>query len=181
MTLEGFNLSIATDQTRWTALQYYDSTTSSSTDTQDLYDGVAYAADDTTTENGERNTRGLVNGAASADGANVWISIHGTGGVLEHGDLGKLDTDGDDRGGDDTPDNYAADSGNDECATHDGGSAKSGKDETDGTLCDAEDVEIETSVTFTDGLGFDCSVERTYTLTCQWDADGGIGWPEACQ
>ena len=44
---------------------------------------------------------------------------------------------------------------------------------TGGSLCDAEDVEIETSVTFTDNLGFGCSVERSFALTCQWDASGG--------
>ena len=43
---------------------------------------------------------------------------------------------------------------------------------TNGSLCDATDVEIDTSVTFTDKLGFGCAVERSYTLTCNWDADG---------
>jgi hypothetical protein len=43
-----------------------------------------------------------------------------------------------------------------------------------GSLCDAEDVEIETTVTFTDSMGFGCSAERSFTLTCQWDASGGL-------
>ena len=42
-----------------------------------------------------------------------------------------------------------------------------------GTLCDAEDVEIETTVTFPLGLGYGCdAVEKTYTLTCQWNTRG---------
>ena len=45
---------------------------------------------------------------------------------------------------------------------------------TGGSLCDAEDVEIETSVTFTDSMGLGCSVERSFILTCQWDASGGM-------
>ena len=45
---------------------------------------------------------------------------------------------------------------------------------TGGSLCDAEDVEIESSVTFTDNLGLGCEVERSFTLTCDWDANGGM-------
>ena len=29
-------------------------------------------------------------------------------------------------------------------------------------------------MTFTDEMGFKCSSEKTYTLTCQWDASGGL-------
>ena len=32
---------------------------------------------------------------------------------------------------------------------------------------------IETSVTFVDGIGLGCSETVEFTLTCQWDADGG--------
>ena len=45
---------------------------------------------------------------------------------------------------------------------------------TGGTLCDAEGVEIETTVTFKDDMGLGCSVERSFTLTCDWDASGGM-------
>ena len=45
----------------------------------------------------------------------------------------------------------------------------------DGSVCDAEDVEIETSVTFTDGMDLGCEVKRSFTLTCDWDASGGMG------
>ncbi len=45
---------------------------------------------------------------------------------------------------------------------------------TGGSLCDAEGVEIETSVTFKDDMGLGCSVERSFTLTCDWDASGGM-------
>ena len=44
--------------------------------------------------------------------------------------------------------------------THDIVSLRSG-----GSLCDAEGVEIETSVTFVDGMGLGCAVERSFTLT----------------
>ena len=177
--LDGFNLQIDTDQTRWTALRYYDSTTNNDDDTDDLYDDN----DDDT----EETTMGLLNGA---DGANVWIEINDADGNPMHGDLGKVDADrrvhnenpeeDGPFGGDDKADNYGGDAS--KCSADDGGEKTSTKfnDTADdnrstgnGTLCDAEDVEIETSVTFTDGMGFDCSVERTYTLTCQWDASGG--------
>ena len=43
----------------------------------------------------------------------------------------------------------------------------------DGELCDAEWTNTFT-VTFVNGT-FNCDpVEKTYTLTCHWDADGGL-------
>jgi len=84
-----------------------------------------------------------------------------------YGDLGKVDI-----GGDDESDNFAEGDDSRECTADDGGSAK-GKDDNNGTLCDAEDVEIETTVTFPLGLGYGCdAVEKTYTLTCQWNTRG---------
>ena len=97
-------------------------------------------------------------------------------------------------GGDDSPDNYDGNTDARKCTNDDGGEKSSTEDRVladgtdtnttpssralskgDGTLCDAEDVEIDTSVTFTDEMGYDCRVKRSYTLTCQWDASGGIG------
>ena len=84
-----------------------------------------------------------------------------------YGDLGKVDI-----GGDDESDNFADGDDSRDCTADDGGSAK-GKDDNNGTLCNAEDVEIETTVTFPLGLGYGCdAVEKTYTLTCQWDTRG---------
>ena len=84
-----------------------------------------------------------------------------------YGDLGKVDT-----GGDDESDNFAEGDDSRECTADDGGTAK-GDDDNNGTLCNAEDVEIETTVTFPLGLGYGCdAVEKTYTLTCQWDTRG---------
>ena len=61
------------------------------------------------------------------------------------------------------------------CSAEDGGTAATGKDGADNnsTACNAEDVMIDTSVTFPLGLGYGCDpVEVEYTLTCQWDARG---------
>ena len=53
-----------------------------------------------------------------------------------------------------------------------------GKRSTTATLCDAEDVEIETSVTFPSGWVWAARQWKTYTLTCEWDAvatwDGNV-------
>ena len=54
----------------------------------------------------------------------------------------------------------------------DGGTAKASTSN-NGTLCDAEGVEIETTVSFPLGLGYGCdAVEKTYTLTCNWNTRG---------
>ena len=96
-----------------------------------------------------------------------------------YGDIGKVDLDGADAtgGGDDKPNNFAEGDDARKCSADDGGKAKSGTDKTDGTLCDAEDVPIDFTVVFADGFGkhdHGCSVEKTYTMTCDWDADGGL-------
>ena len=212
MILEGFDLAITTDQNRWTVLNYFDSTTSSSTDVDNLYDRTR-AADPGVAADDYRNTSGRLNGS---NGANPWIKLHDDDGDPMYGDLGKVDAaaetqndaanTGEDAfratttdyagpfGGDDTPDNYNGNTDERKCTDDDGGEKSSTEDRVltdgtdsgsadsskalskgDGTLCDAEDVDIETSVTFTDEMGFGCKVERSYTLTCQWDASGGIG------
>ena len=68
------------------------------------------------------------------------------------------------------------------CTTDDGGTADAASSDADksvktpGSACDAEDVEIETTVMYTDNFGDqECAVEVTYTITCQWDADGEFG------
>ena len=55
-----------------------------------------------------------------------------------------------------------------------GAGATEGQGKVDnGTLCDANDVEIATSVTFPLGLGYGCDpIEVEYTLTCDWSARG---------
>ncbi len=52
------------------------------------------------------------------------------------------------------------------CSEDDGG------DDADGSECDAEWVN-EVEVLFADGT-FGCSATRTITVTCEWDADGGM-------
>ena len=83
-----------------------------------------------------------------------------------YGDLGKVDTTGDD-----DPENYEDNDDSNVCTKDDGGTAAS-TGVTDGTLCNASQT-IETSVTFPLGLGYGCeAVEKTYTLTCEWNARG---------
>ncbi len=53
-----------------------------------------------------------------------------------------------------------------ECSEDDGG------DDDDGSICDAEWVH-DVEVLFADGT-FDCSTTRMVTVTCTWDADGGM-------
>ena len=73
-------------------------------------------------------------------------------------------------------DNIRKDDDTYKCSADDGGAAATGKAGADqnATLCDAKDVEIETSVTFVDGMGLGCSETVDYTLTCQWDASGNL-------
>jgi hypothetical protein len=83
-----------------------------------------------------------------------------------YGDLGKVDT-----GGDDRADNYTAGDDSNLCDSVDGGVNKT-KDVADGTLCNAS-REMETTVTFPLGLGYGCdAVEKTYVLKCEWNARG---------
>ena len=95
-----------------------------------------------------------------------------------YGDLGKVDNGADTAtGGDDMADNFVATDDSNACTADDGGTAhgstSSGAAINNGTLCHAEDVEIETSVTFPLGLGYGCDkITVDYTLTCQWDSRG---------
>ena len=83
-----------------------------------------------------------------------------------YGDLGKVDTTGDDEAN-----NYVDTDDSNTCDDEDGGEAKD-KDVANGTLCNATQ-EIETSVSFPLGLGYGCdAVKKTYTLTCTWNARG---------
>ena len=217
--LAGFDLNLPISKTRWTALNYYDTTTTSSLDTDDLYDrtDIGTAGQTPAAKADDINRPGRVNGytdpATGEDSHRVWVAIHDEDGDPMYGDLGKVDASGttelagrgtagdrtaapnaDTRidpnnpagyGGDDRADNYF-DQGNDAilCSDDDGGEKSATTNQGtglaaralsngNGTLCDAEDVEIETTVTFTDGMGWKCSVPRTYTLTCQWDSSGG--------
>ena len=84
-----------------------------------------------------------------------------------YGDLGKVDI-----GGDDKADNFTTADDSNACTADDGGTAKASTSN-NGTLCDAEGVEIETTVSFPLGLGYGCdAVEKTYTLTCDWNTRG---------
>ena len=92
----------------------------------------------------------------------VWVPLLDADGDPLYGDLGKVDTNTPTvSGGDDKADNLVGEDIDDavECSAADGGEAKS-EDKDDGTLCDAEDVVIETTVVFTDGFEDGCSVER---------------------
>ena len=138
------------------------------------------------------------------DNANIemiWEHLTDSNGDLTAGDLGKVDLvsaadDGDTEDVDETneagnpdgrADNYetrteASGSGDDlvrasrspvdgaadfyKCTEDDGG------DDDDGTICDAvwtRDAEVK----FADGT-FGCSTTRTVSITCTWDADGGM-------
>ena len=87
-----------------------------------------------------------------------------------YGDLGKVDTEGGDNA-----DNFALDGFRTSAPRMTGvrrATGEKGADE-NGTLCDASDVEIATSVTFPLGLGYGCDpIEVEYTLTCDWSSRG---------
>ena len=53
-----------------------------------------------------------------------------------------------------------------ECSEDDGG------DDDDGSICDATWVR-DAEVLFADGT-FGCTTTRMVTITCEWDADGGM-------
>ena len=99
-----------------------------------------------------------------------WVPLLDKDGDPMYGDLGVVNASGDDAAA-----NFVGNA-DVKCSTDDGGKAKTGADKTDGSACDVEDVEIETEVTFTDNFGdHACSVTRTYTITCDWDASGEVG------
>ena len=104
----------------------------------------------------------------------TWVSILDGDFDPMYGDLGKVDAAAGVADG--NADNIRTDDDTYKCSANDGGKAATGKMGADknATLCDAEDVEIETSVTFVDGMGLGCSETVEYTLTCQWDASGNL-------
>ena len=135
---------------------------------------------------------GATSGTGTADNiqrevSTVWVPVLSAYGAPLYGDLGKVDsafTPGADiveiYGGDDDPDNFTAP--NEGCSADDGGTARTSVDgvrQYNGTLCDANDVELDpVHVFFTDKNGgpkssFACEVQMTYTITCDWDASGG--------
>ena len=124
------------------------------------------------------------NGTDNANIEMIWEHLTDVDGDLTAGDLGKVDlvSDSDDEDTEDVnestapgnpdgnADNYPADlAGADdfrECSEADGG------DDDDGTICDAvwtRDAEI----LFADGT-FGCTTSRMVSITCTWDADGGM-------
>ena len=135
---------------------------------------------DSTGDGGDADTDpdDMVRGAA--DGRGVWVATLDKDFDPIYGDIGKVDNgvrnaEAAPLGGDDEADNFAADDDSFECSADDGGSAATGKDGADlnGTLCNANDVEIATSVTFPLGLGYGCDpIKVEYTLTCNWDSRG---------
>ena len=170
---------------RYTAVWYHDGTTAFKKNPTDLYrdyptevDGAANPkaapADGADTDPDERGTVWVSGG---------WASTTDKDGDPLYGDLGKVDTDvhagttNADSKTADIADNFGTTDSDRTCSEDDGGTAtvfnanKSVK--TPGTACDAEDVEIETTVYYTDNFGdHACSIDVTYTITCQWDADG---------
>jgi hypothetical protein len=175
--IQGFDFDIkrASKGERFNSLWYKQSTRSGSSNdahnsnTTDLY------VDADSTADGNQTT-------VSKTAANWFVTLdedNDPKGAL--GDLGLVDSNGDDR-----PDNFAGAQGSSpdvKCSRDDGGEKRTAldkkgtdattDDEGNGSLCDAEDVEFETSVTFVDGIGLGCSETLTFTVTCQWDADGG--------
>ena len=124
----------------------------------------ATVADDaTTTDVNESHTENVVSGYNNT----VWVPTIDDDFDPIYGDLGKVDTSGDDEAN-----NFVDADDSNECTADDGGTAK-GRNLNNGTLCDAADVEIEATVTFPLGLGYGCdAVEKTYTLTCNWNTRG---------
>ena len=122
-----------------------------------------------------QGTQNLVYGAEGATGGTVdsrtvWVPTLDDDFDPMYGDLGKVSF------GTNTASNFADDDDSSSCTASDGGTGTTGITATNpaghnnSTLCDAEDVVIETSVSFVDGLGYGCDpVKVSYTLTCQWD------------
>ena len=120
------------------------------------------------------------------------IELHDADGDPKYGDFGKVNTIVSGRDvamNDDKADNYANNADAEKCDAADGGAAvKLTKDDAGtvtgvtaySTLCDAEDVEMEVTLNFHDfgaskAAAHACKASRTLSITCQWDADGGIG------
>ncbi len=158
--LEGLNLSIETpEHRRFTAMYYTQG--DAEDDHGDLYFGrfrnaPVPAGDYGTVEGKDGEPR---------------IDLIDDDGDPIYGDFGKTDHDGDDRAN-----NFASDADSVECSADDGGTKNTQTEENakgkDGTLCDAE-VAFEVSVEFVDRIGLGCEETMNYTVTCEWDADGG--------
>ena len=107
------------------------------------------------------------------DFRSVWIKTLDLDTDPIYGDLGKVSLDGDDKA-----DNFLARDDSYDCTADDGGSAATGTDgaERNSSLCDAHDVEISSSVTFVPAMGdIGCEpITVSYTLTCDWAADGNM-------
>ena len=91
--------------------------------------------------------------------------------IRRYGDFGKVDIWGADRvGGDPTVnDGLAPDGKADNYDSNDDARACS---DDDGDGCDAEWSE-DFEIAFTDGV-FGCETTRSVTITCEWDASGGM-------
>ena len=163
ITLAGFNLEFpkaAENRHRFTAMWY----SRGKGDVPNLYDDGDDEGD---------NPQNMVVGTTEGDSSTIrgaWVATLDKDYDPMYGDLGKVDTMGDDEA-----DNFVDSDDSNDCTADDGGSAATGKDGADmnGTLCNASQT-IETSVTFPLGLGYDCgdAVKKTYTLTCDWNARG---------
>ena len=163
------------DGDRYTAVWYHDGTEDFKDAPTDLY--LDYLNSDENKSAGDNmDERGTV---WVKDG---WAPTVDKDGDPLYGDLGKADVhavnDDIERAGE--ADNFGNIDNDRSCTTDDGGTAAVASSDgetvkTPGSACDAEDVEIETSVIYTDNFGdHACEVEITYTITCQWDADGEI-------
>ena len=171
-TLEGFNLSFkdaAANRHRFTAMWYHRPLPNGKNQSPppNLYATVA--DDGATTAVNEAHTMNQASGYNDT----VFVPTLDDDNDPMYGDLGKVTIDGQD-----TADNYAMNDDSYTCSADDGGTKATGTRadpdaDANSTLCDAEDVEIETSVTFPLGLGYGCdAVKVDYTLTCQWSSRG---------
>ena len=203
INLIGFDLKIGnaagaavTSSDRYTALWYYDGKTPLASRGHATYRNLYDLNGDSADEADDRHEVGVITKSGNtADNiarnpSLVWVPVLSPYGAPLYGDLGKVDaaagvptTGRTDNftGGDNKPDNFDA---IEKCISGDGGSGQTkldGKDQADSTLCDAYDVELDpTTVVFTDKIGgpkstYACEVEKTYTITCDWDASGGRG------
>ena len=99
----------------------------------------------------------------------IWQFVHDADDDPRYGDLGKVDLRGADR--------YSKIAGNDKLnpdgsADNYGGDARPCSD-ADGEGCDAEWSD-DYEVLFADGI-FGCTTTRSLSISCEWDAQGGLG------
>ena len=198
LQLVGLDLQLASaTPKRYTALWYHDGGTPLSGRTDADYRNLyAFSASEVVndrhfagiiTKRNEGKTPIISNDSTTRTHDSVWVPVLSNYGVPLYGDLGKVDTenldaDGDvvsgASGGNDAPDNFHTT--REKCTADDGG-IKQTPGGLNSTLCDANDVELDpATVVFTDKIGgatsaYACVVEKTYTVTCDWDASGGIG------